>query len=210
MTRPAFSIGFAVVIAFTMVACGNNQPTPEPTSPAPTSPATISPSPTESAPVDSPTPTATVTTTTQPPQSWPTSPVSAEPQNPGSFDIADVRVGAHDGFDRVVIELAGGAANQATWKVEYEPNPHTQGKGDLVDLPGNATLRVVVYGLVTPPGHTTQTRLLDNSAHGNVTGVYHDPVFEGQAQVFIGLDRVRGLRVSTLDSPTRIVIDIQS
>lgn len=212
MRRPAVSIGFATAIVLALVACGNSQPVPGPSSPTPTSHSSATPSAPE--PTNSVSPTTTVTVTvTAPipePQPWSTSPVSAEPQYVSTFDVVDVRVGAHDGFDRVVVELAGGSADQTSWLVQYDPDPHTQGKGDSVDLPGSATLRLIVHGLVTPPAYPIQTGLLGNSSHGYVTGVFFDPVFEGQAQVFIGLDQVRGFRVSTLDSPSRIIVDIQS
>ena len=80
-----------------------------------------------------------------------------------------------------------------------------------MDLPGSATLRVIVTGLTYPPtGTSTPSGLVADSAHGNVTGVFVDPVFEGQAQIFIGLDASRGFHVSMLDSPTRIAVDIEN
>ena len=136
-----------------------------------------------------------------------TSAVSPSPE----LVITEIRVGSHSGYDRVVIELAGGSTDQVGWRVEYDEEPRTQGKGDAVELPGSATLRVIVTGLTYPPtGTSTPSGLLADSAHGKVTGVYVDPVFEGQAQIFIGLDASRGIHVSMLDSPTRIAVDIEN
>lgn len=136
----------------------------------------------------------------------PTSAVAADPRY--DFNIATTRVGDHNGYDRVVIELTGGSAAQATWLVEYVTEPIEQGRGDVIAMAGSAWLRIIVRGLAMPPDPVL-SGAQPGSAHGVVASVYIDPVFEGQAQVFVGLDRPRGFVVSTLDAPTRIVIDIQ-
>lgn len=121
-----------------------------------------------------------------------------------------MRVGSHDGFDRVVIELNATSASGLAWWVEYTTEPRTQGKGDLVELPGEAVLAVRLQGIAySPEGDAVLHGRQDASAHGNVTAVYVDPQFESQVQVFIGLDAQRGFHVSTQDSPARLVIDIQ-
>ena len=47
--------------------------------------------------------------------------------------LTDVRIGAHDGFDRIVFELAGDG--QAGWQVGFTGAPRSQGSGRPVDVP---------------------------------------------------------------------------
>lgn len=201
----------AGLLVLTIAGCGTGGSTsPSSTAPAPTSTGSSAPGGPLASPTtapggsDAPDGTPTVVFDDAPTS---TSAVSPSPE----LVITEVRVGSHPGYDRVVIELAGGSPDQAGWRVEYDDEPRTQGKGDEVELPGAATLRVIVTGLTYPPtGTSTPSGLLADSAHGEVTGVYVDPVFEGQAQIFIGLDASRGFHVSMLDSPTRIAVDIEN
>lgn len=138
-------------------------------------------------------------------------PTTVQPADYGSdYEVVGVRVGSHDGYDRVVVELSGGDAASLYWWAEYDSNPVTQGKGDPVELDGDATLRVNVQGIAMPePGDEMVRGLQADSGQGEVTGVYVDPMFEAMIQVFIGVEQRAGFHVSTLESPTRLVIDIQ-
>lgn len=201
------------MIVLLVAGCGSGQPS-APSSPAPTGDASPSAGATSLSPSQTTAPSGAPSsaTTSVPAVPYATVPTSANPAQPGSgLLITDVRVGTHTGYDRVVVELSGGQPGELTWVAEYDDHPHTQGKGDPVVLPGSAVLRVSVYGLTHPPaGQSTPSGLLADSAQGNITGVYVDPVFEGQAHVFIGLDAQRGFHVREYDSPTRIVIDIKN
>lgn len=161
------------------------------------------------------TPTTTepdATTESAPRPDYGTAPTTAVPADHGTdYSVTGVKAGAHEGFDRVVVELTGGEAANLYWWAEYDPQPLTQGKGDPVELPGAAVLRVNVQGIAMPePGDDFVRGLQPNTAHGAVTGVYVDPMFESMIQVFIGLNEQAGFHISTLDSPTRIVIDIEN
>ena len=201
----------AGLLVLTIAGCGTG---------GSTSPASTAPAPTSTDSSASGGPLASTTTApggSDAPDGTPTvvfddSPTSTSPASPSpELVITEVRVGSHAGYDRIVVELTGGSPDQVGWRVEYDDEPRTQGKGDEVDLPGSATLRVIVTGLAYPPtGTSTPSGLVADSAHGNVTGVFADPVFEGQAQIFIGLDASRGFHVSMLDSPTRIAVDIEN
>jgi len=59
--------------------------------------------------------------------------------------VVDVRVGAHDGYDRLVLELAG--EGTVGWRVEYDDDPRTPGEGAQVDLAGDATLSILLDGV---------------------------------------------------------------
>lgn len=220
MTRTKI-LAVIAVLGLTMSGCGSGgSGAPSSSAPATSGTSTSSAVPTSVAPTSgvstSAAPTSGVSTSVAltgaaPSVPFSSVPTSANPANPSSeLLITDVRAGAHDGFDRVVIELTGGQPGQIVWKAEFVDNPHTQGKGDPIDLPGAATLSVSVFGLTYPPaGTSTPHGLQSNSAQGNITAVFVDPVFEGQAHVYIGLDAQRGFHIVEFDSPTRIVIDIR-
>ena len=80
-----------------------SSPSPEPSK---TSPQTPSESPSSSASAESPAPTPAPD---GPPFPESTEPQTAEPSGEWDLQLVDVRVGEHDGFDRVVLELSGTA-----------------------------------------------------------------------------------------------------
>lgn len=216
--KPTKLVSVIAVAGLLVAGCGNgsNQPSPSPSvvevtvtaSEPPSVPATTQPAPpTSAAPASSAAPTQEASATGP----FGTAPTEQHPGvASGTYEITAIRVGAHAGYDRVVIELDGGQAAQVTWLAEYDPNPITQGRGDPVELGGGATLRVIVRGLIVPPNVDPPRGLLADSAHGQITGVYADPVFEGQSVIFIGLPTEAGFHINMLDSPTRIVVDIQN
>ena len=121
--------------------------------------------------------------------------------------ITGIRVGAHDTYDRLVVDFSG-TTGRPWWRASYVPQFATQGEGRTVPMTGTGKLQLVV-GVTMPAASDTVVRGDQNLRTGSITGVYVDPFFEGQAQVLIGLDSVRGFRVFPLDGPTRIVVDIQ-
>ncbi len=179
------------------------------TAQAPTTAAPTSGAQTTSAPAPTMAPASTSPSTTPVPYS--DAPTSHEPPNAHwEYQMGDVRVGEHSQYDRVVIEVTGSEASGLTWWAEYSDEPRTQGAGDIVELGGDAVLAVRLQGIAYPPEDVPVLHgVLPNSAHGHITGVYVDPVFEAMVQVFIGVDQQRGFHVTTLESPTRLVIDIE-
>ena len=196
----------AAAVALVLSGCGSYG-TPEP-------------SPTTTPMAPAPTTTVTVETTVYPtdendpvsPAPYATASTSAAPAGALSdLLITDVRTGAHDGFDRVVIEFDAGASKSVAWSAGYMTDPRAQGSGLPIVIPGaSAVLGVTVHGLRIPNGETVLSGLLDGSAHGGIRGVYLDPVFEGISVINIGLDAQRGFYVFGMEAPNRLVIDIQS
>ncbi|MCO7222278.1 hypothetical protein [Klenkia sp. PcliD-1-E] len=128
----------------------------------------------------------------------------------GPTVVTDVRQGAQDGFDRVVLELSGTAV--PGWDVGYAEAPTQAGSGTPVELAGTAFLRVTLTGTTNPyeaPGVTEVARgTYQGPGEGPVLAVYYDSVFEGQALVYVGLDTRRPFRVQALTNPTRVVVDV--
>ncbi|WP_448854287.1 AMIN-like domain-containing (lipo)protein [Corynebacterium frankenforstense] len=130
------------------------------------------------------------------------------PARMDSLNIVDTRVGEHDGYDRVVFEFDGDGDGDPGYHTAYSKEPAQQGSGFPVEYPGNVALVVMIHGVKMnlegpPPGPVA-------GAAGNIAGVKDTGTFEADAQYVIGLDRERPYTVTTLQNPTRLVIDFQS
>lgn len=131
----------------------------------------------------------------------------------GAFDleVTNVRVGAHDGFDRVVFEFSGDG--QPGWYVTSTPEPRQQGSGHLIDYPGAHALNVMINGtpypfdLGIPEDEWPQTGPVAGAAD-TVQGVSFHGIFEATSQYVIGLDGPSAFSVTRLDNPTRVVVDV--
>ena len=126
--------------------------------------------------------------------------------------VTDVRVGSHDGFDRVVFEIGG--EGQAGWFTEYDDDPRSDGSGEPVEVAGDAALRVALTNIAplhsedAPEGVTRWEGDVAGPAGGVITEVVDDLLFEGNNTFFIGLDQERPYRITRLQDPQRVVIDI--
>ena len=169
----------------------------------------------ESATTQPPT-TATVATTTSEPvlaDSVPTD--NADKSAPASADAAvtvtDVRIGAHDGFDRVVYEFGG--TGTPGWTVGYVDQAIQDGSGAEVEVGGTSILAVTITGAAYPFDSGVQEYdgpdpLTDPTATV-VDEVRFGATFEGTTQSWIGTTTERpGFTVTTLSIPTRLVVDI--
>ncbi len=209
-----------------LVSCGADPVVREPAPPPVTSPAPV----TFPAPVNSPTsltsPTSAATPADQVPETAdPPTPTadpafeadthtdSLSPSGTGGLTVTEVRAARHDGYDRVVFELAGPGDAQAGWTVGYTDDPRTQGEGAVVDLPGEATLSVLLTGTSYPadtgaPAYDS-SRLLLGDGLALVTDVSYGGTFEGQDDAFVGVRTRVPFRVFRLSSPERVVIDLR-
>lgn len=132
----------------------------------------------------------------------------------GEYDLAPVavRVGAHEGFDRVVFELEG--SGKPGWYVNYTTEPRQQASGHPIDFEGQGALNVMIRGVSYPFEHPVPEDQWVKigpvaGAAGNITGVSHETIFEGQAQFTIGLAGGEApYSVTLLEEPTRVVVDV--
>lgn len=134
----------------------------------------------------------------------------AEPTDAASLTVTDVRVGAHDGFDRVVYEFDG--SGTPGWTVRYVDAAVQDGSGATLDVPGLTILEVSLTGTGYPFDTGVEPYEGANPLPGTgaVTEVRMATVFEGITQSFIGLaDPARPATVSLLTDPVRVVVDIE-
>ncbi|MGY2129245.1 AMIN-like domain-containing (lipo)protein [Blastococcus sp. SYSU DS0617] len=126
--------------------------------------------------------------------------------------LTDVRIGAHEGFDRIVFELAG--EGQAGWQVGFTGAPRSQGSGRPVDVPGHAVLGITLTNIALPGDAVPGARPWEGpdrlgADEGTVLDtLVVDTLFEGYYTFFAGLDQQRPFAVGQLSSPQRIVVDL--
>jgi hypothetical protein len=122
--------------------------------------------------------------------------------------VSDIRVGRHEGFDRVVFEVGG--TGTPGWDVRYVDEASSQGSGDPVEVDGDAVLQVTLTGA----GYPYDTGV-DEFSGGPVTGdsvvvteVVWDATFEGTSVAFVGTSGEVPFRVYELTDPTRVVLEV--
>jgi len=123
--------------------------------------------------------------------------------------VSDIRIGAHDGFDRVVLEVGG--TGTPGWDVRYVDEASSQGKGEPVPVDGDAVLQVTVTGAGYPYATGVEEfagPALTGTGTSAVTEVVYDATFEGTAVAFVGTTTEAPFRVYALSDPTRIVVEV--
>jgi len=123
--------------------------------------------------------------------------------------VSAIRIGAHDGFDRVVFEVGG--TGTPGWDVRYVDAASSQGSGDPVDVAGNAVLQVTVTGAGYPYDTGVEEYAggpLTGSGTSAVTEVVWNATFEGTSLAFIGTTGENPFRVYALSDPARVVVEV--
>jgi hypothetical protein len=161
----------------------------------------------------SPTTSAPSTLADATPRSTPqdAQPKRGKPSSEAGLTVTDIRIGHQPGFDRVVYDLGG--TGSPGWIVQYADRAVQDGSGKVIDVAGNSILEVQITGSTYPfdsgvTPYAGPDPATDPGAAA-IAGVYRSSVFEGTTQSFIGVNRDRpAFAVSTLSTPTRLVIDI--
>jgi hypothetical protein len=210
--RPLLA-GTAVAVLALVAACGGAQdPADDPTTAA-SAPST-SPAPVATTPAPSPTagPDDEDADAAAPAFPADTSPDTADPSGDAALTVTDVRVGHHDGFDRVVLELGG--TGTPGWRVEYVDAAVEDPSDNPVELGGESVLQIMVTGTQLP----YETGLSEFPARQPVTAagttVVTDTVFlgtfEAQSQALVGVaGEPAPFRAYLLADPVRLVVDVQ-
>jgi hypothetical protein len=160
-------------------------------------------------------PTTTATTTTAPVlEGASVAPVAWKTASTETALLTDVRAGGHPGYDRVVFEFRNGVPG---YDVEYvEPPVRADGSGDVVAVAGGAVLLVRMEPALdadlsqesAPPSYTGPTRFSPDTTA--VVELVRIGGFEAVLTWAIGVDGERPFRVTRLQDPARLVIDIST
>lgn len=139
-----------------------------------------------------------VTNSPDPSQPWLGQPDAYSP-------LHAVRLAAQDGFDRVVFEFEGALPG---YLVAYGPTTVAATDDTPVTVAGGAGLAVTLYrGGQWLLDHAAVPRQVTGDTVA-VTEARQIDDFEAVNRWLVGVDLERPFRVSTLDAPTRLVIDI--
>jgi len=130
--------------------------------------------------------------------------------------IADVRVGQHAGFDRIVFEFEPGREDVASipqWMLrEADGPPRESGSGNPIEVAGNRILHLTLIG------GTKLTEDFDLAYDGptefrpgspQLVELVEGGDFEAVSDWYAGIEGEPCLRVFGLEDPTRLVIDLQ-
>jgi hypothetical protein len=161
-------------------------------------------------PPSPPVATAAPTTDRPAPFAADTRPDTAQASPDAAVTVTDIRAGRQQGFDRVVLEVAGSGV--PGWDVRYVPEALSQGSGDGITVAGSQALRVTVTGAglpgdtgVAPYSGPTRLSAADTEV---VTEIVFDGTFEGTSVAFVGATARLPFRVYSLESPTRVVLEV--
>lgn len=148
------------------------------------------------------------TTQAQPLGTADPAPKTQRPSVPSRLAVVGVRVGAHEGFDRVVVDLEGDG--DPGWFVDYTSTPMQETVGQPLQVAGNSFLNINVDGTVYPfeLGKDNNVPVTMAGDTGNVIDVISAGTYEGRSQVVVGLRSELPYSVQVLENPKRVVVDI--
>jgi hypothetical protein len=125
----------------------------------------------------------------------------------GTGEIDSLRVGRHECFDRLVVQVDGPAAG---WRAEYVPQVTADGSGNVVPVAGGARIQFVVRHPAFSLGPVGRS-LANVAGFQTLRDVRNAGSFEGQTTIGVGVRARLPFRVFTLAGPggqSRIVLDV--
>ena len=139
-----------------------------------------------------------------------TDPDTGEASGDALVTVTDIRIGRHDGFDRVVFEADG--TGTPGWDVRYVDAANSQGSGEDIAVEGGAILQVTLNGVGLPADtgveeYSGPDRLSSGDAEV-VTEVVFDSTFEGTTVSFVGVTEETPFRAYLLEDPARVVLEV--
>jgi hypothetical protein len=140
---------------------------------------------------------------------------SVDPLALSALTGESMRVGRHDCFERFVFQMAG-TGEVPGWSVGYQDPMTADGSGEPVELRGAADLAVTVgvWTVSDFEGRPEEWPPFEGPDDIVTTGYValrearNLYAFEGVTQIGLGLDRQRPFRVTWLQEPVRLVIDV--
>jgi hypothetical protein len=124
--------------------------------------------------------------------------------------ISDVRVGTHDGYDRVTFQFAAGIPQTVVEGVL--PPFFADPSGQAIEVKGTAFLKVTMNGgtRFSPDGSLSYAGSINfTPGFPQLVQLREGGDFEAVSSWYIGLNGGGCYRVMTMTSPARLVIDIE-
>jgi hypothetical protein len=143
-------------------------------------------------------------------QGWTAAPSAVQLSAGTLVTLRSVRETAHEGFDRIVFDF--GERSMPNYEVRYVDAPlHQCGSGEEVRLQGQAWLAIRVQPVDAHDDAGNATVAERNRQPGlpNLLELRLTCDFEAQVEWIAGVARKNGYRVSMLQQPTRLVVDIR-
>lgn len=134
---------------------------------------------------------------------------STRPAGPSTARAADVSVGEHACFDRLVIDLGTGA--RPGYHVRYVRAVHAQGSGGLVPLRGRAQLEITVADNAAAGFPAAGSEIADVAGFRAFRQLAGAGSFEGSTELGLGVRARLPFRVHVRNGPgsdSRLVIDV--
>lgn len=133
------------------------------------------------------------------------------PSEAGTMAVTGIRVGSHDGFDRVVLDIAGDG--QVGWHVAYVDEPIDRATDEPIAVDGRRFLRVTLTGLGDPADLPAGIVPWDGSPQpgkddGLIAEVVGGEVRNGVQVFHAGSSGQLPFVAARLMGPQRLVIDI--
>jgi hypothetical protein len=137
----------------------------------------------------------------------------------GGDILADARIGAQDGYDRLVLEFVASGSVPESYEIKYVFNNSGGGIITVSDnlhlesqVQGNAALQIILAGshedvvnnIVIYEGPDT----LSSSLMGNITEAKFGGSHAGLILWGVGVEEANGFRVFELADPPRVVVDV--
>lgn len=213
MLRFRSLVALSLAAVLTLAGCSEDPTVPDPSEETgdPDADGTPAPDETEEPDGDADAPPDDADTAVQPLTGERSTETRIEEGAGGLLTVTDVRIGAHEGFDRIVFELAG--EGTAGWHIGYVAEPVTQGQGAPVDIAGAAFLEIIIRGVALPadaPEHEPwDGERLTGPEGAQVMELVDDTIFEGQHVFHVGLPEEMPFGVVRLDDPQRLVVEIE-
>jgi len=150
-----------------------------------------------------PTPSATPSATAAPPSGFGLGSVSGG--SVSGADVTAVRVAGQSGYDRFVIEFGGGVPNYTVTpqaNATFTRSP----KGDQVTLEGTSGVLIVAHSVTNWSSYSAPTSF--HPGYPYLRQAMQVENFEGYQQWALGVQGTAYVRVMTLGSPDRLVVDV--
>jgi hypothetical protein len=188
----------ALTIVGLVAACGTASTSTASPSPSASPSALVSLSPSPS-PTPGPTPLASPT----PPAGFICT--DAAGGSVSDSPVAAIRVGQHPGYDRFVIEFGGGIPSYSVTRQQSATFIRSP-KGDQVTLEGNAGVAITLHSVTNWGASPGPKSFLPHYPYLREAMLVQD--YEGYQTWALGIQGTPCLRVFTLTSPSRLVVDI--